>query len=90
MTKEQYKKLKVGDVVSLQLGRNKGEKATVTFIWDDEEDRSEVLFGLVEVKFDNPNLYNSTLNLTGGTTLSYKAFKYEGLSVSAGSFLFYI
>ena len=79
MTKEQYKKLKVGDVVSLQLGRNKGEKATVTFIWDDEEARSDNPCGWVEVKFDNPNLYNSTLNLTGGTTLSYKAFKYEGI-----------
>ena len=78
MTKKQYEKLKVGDVVSLRLGKNKGEKATVTFIYDDEEDRSEPLFGWVEVKFDNTDLYNSTLKLTGSTTLSYKAFKYEG------------
>lgn len=78
MTKKQYEKLKVGDVVSLRLGKNKGEKATVTFIYDDEEDRSEPLFGWVEVKFNNPDLYNSTLKLTGSTTLSYKAFKYEG------------
>ena len=78
MTKEQYKKLKVGDVVSLLLGKNKGEKATVTFIWDDEEDRSDDPWGMVDIEFDNPNLYNSTLNLTGGTMISYKALKYEG------------
>ena len=32
----------------------------------------------LDVKFINPNLYNSTLRTTGGTILSYKAFKYEG------------
>ena len=77
MTKEQYKKLKVGDVVSLRLGKNKGEKATVTFIWDDG-DRSNDPYGFVEVKFINPNLHNATFRkVKGGTALSYKALKYE-------------
>lgn len=82
MTKNQYQKLKVGDVVSLQLGKNKGEKAIVTFIYDDEEDRSEPLFGWIEVKFINPDLRK------GSTTLSYKAFKYEGLNVNSEFFSF--
>lgn len=84
MTKKQYKKLKIGDVVSLRLGKNKGEKAIVTFIYDDEEDRSEPLFGWIEVKFINPDLCN------GSTTLSYKAFKYEGLNVNSEFFSFIV
>lgn len=77
MTYEEFKKVKVGDVVSLQLGKNKGEKCIVESIWDFEEtgDRRDIY---LEVKFVNPNLYNSTLQSTGGTLLSYRAFKYEG------------
>lgn len=87
MTKKQYQKLKVGDVVSLQLGKNKGEKAIVTFIYDDE-DRSEPLFGWIEAKFINPDLCSSRSKSTGSTTLSYKAFKYEGLNVNSEFFSF--
>ena len=81
MTKKQYQKLKIGDIVSLQLGKNKGEKAIVTFIYDDE-DRSEPLFGWIEAKFINPVLRK------GSKTLSYKAFKYEGLKASSKFFSF--
>ena len=77
MTYEELKKVKVGDVVSLQLGKNKGEKCIVKSILDFEETGigREIY---LDVKFVNPNLYNSTLKTTGGTLLSYKAFKYEG------------
>ena len=77
MTYKELKKVKVGDIVSLQLGKNKGEKCIVKSIFNFEEcgiGRETYL----DVKFINPNLYNSTLKTTGGTILSYKAFKYEG------------
>ena len=77
MTYKELKKVKVGDMVSLQLGKNKGEKCIVESIFNFEEcgiGREIYL----DVKFINPNLYNSTLKTTGGTILSYKAFKYEG------------
>ena len=78
MTYEELKKVKVGDVVSLQLGKNKGEKCIVESILDFEESGigREIY---LDVKFVNPNLCNSTLKTTGGTLLSYKAFKYEGI-----------
>ena len=76
MTYKQVKKLKVGDIVSLQLGKNKGEKCIVESINDFEScgiGREVYL----SVRFINPNLYNSTLRTTGSTMLSYKAFKVE-------------
>ena len=68
---------KIFDFFTKMIGKNKGEKCIVESILDFEETGigREIY---LDVKFVNPNLYNSTLKTTGGTLLSYKAFKYEG------------
>ena len=70
MNKEEYKQLKVGDIVSHMRGKNKNRKAVVTYIWDlvDSDKYHEIIiFGT----YLYPDGEDKSFNL------SYKSLKRE-------------
>lgn len=62
MTMKEYETLKVGDIVTQVHGKNKGQPAKVTHIWDhtDSDGYREILIDAVylDPSLHNPNLFS--------------------------------
>ena len=75
MTYKEFETLKLGDVVSQTKGRNKGQPAEVSFIWDltDSDGYREII---IFARYKDPSLRNEESDSDFGC--NYIALKLEG------------